>query len=518
MPRLNPALFALVAICAAFALGGFALRVAGEHSRLFWSDEAVTALRIAGHTRSEFLDALQGRTATAAEVLAFAGRSSEREPISKTVSSLAAEDAKHPPLYYVVSALWTRIAGTSIVSLRLPALIFGLLVPFAAGWLCLEIFGNRLAALLGFSLAAVSPMLIVYSQQAKEYSLWALLFAVATAALLRAQRTGRPRWWILYGVVAVLGMYTDGLFVITLAAHAVYAAFRLRASDLRRFAIAACIAIAAFIPWAVVIARTRTGLADSLSWSAGAWPLVWYLKSWTFEAGATFFDLQYAHGKAALMLLPLALLVCAAIYWCVARSGAANRTMIAALLAVPVLALVISDLVLHDHRSTVPRYGTPIWLMLIVCVAGYLAFEIRRHEGAPRSAWIGAAALLMAAGALCGYTGLRAPVWWDNDFNGWVLADSKPLDATRNALVIVPQSSGRWADALDLAFYLSPDVRMQLVAQNASSIPLRTNAYLLGDMHDALELSDSVGCCVRQIPIVLPRERPDAMLLWIKRS
>jgi|GEM_PF-5244206 len=49
---------ALCTVLAVAGLFGLAVRFAGDSTRLFWSDETVTALRVSGHTRAQFTAAV----------------------------------------------------------------------------------------------------------------------------------------------------------------------------------------------------------------------------------------------------------------------------------------------------------------------------------------------------------------------------------------------------------------------------------------------------------------------------
>src|SRR5207253_4399283 len=74
--------------------------------------------------------------------------------------------------------------------------------------------------LLGAALAATNPFQLYYSQEARMYMLMALLGALCVYATLRGQGTGDRRlrkWFGLYALAAILGLYTHYLFPIVLA-------------------------------------------------------------------------------------------------------------------------------------------------------------------------------------------------------------------------------------------------------------------------------------------------------------
>jgi uncharacterized membrane protein len=475
--RVRWILYALLVV----GIAGVALRIEGYSTRLFWTDEAITALRTAGYTGAQFTAAMQnGRPHTVTDVMHYAGRGSDR-PIRDVVHSLALEDAQHPPVYYVITAVWTRIAGASIASLRLPALIFGMLLPFAAGWLCFELYGTRYGALLGFALSAVSPVFVIYSQQAREYGLWAVCMALSTALLLRAERTGARGWWILYAICGVASLYADVLFATVLISHAIYAAWRLRGAQLRAFAISAGISVIAFIPWAIVMYEGRRAIELSNAWTAGPWPLMMLLEKWVFNAGTTFFDLEYAHAILAIVLLPVFMLLAIAIIWNVAYAPERPRIMMTAMLAVPVVLLFLPDLVLHEHRSSVTRYGFALWLSFIICVAGFLASRLQRR--AKIVLWSAISALLLVVELSSSAVDVGSPSWWDNHQDQTLPGVARVVNRTPSPLLVAP---GRWARILDLSFYLDPNVRILFVPSHAVVRPaLQSPTFLIGIQQDA---------------------------------
>ncbi|MEA2298940.1 MAG: mannosyltransferase [Solirubrobacteraceae bacterium] len=127
-----------------------------------------------------------------------------------------------PPLYYVLAWLWTRLAGTGEVGLRsLSALLGTLTIPvlYAAGSRLLD----RRAGLAAAALAAFSPLLVWYSQEARSYALLVALSAVSLWALAGAvePKSGR-RPLVLWGLACALAMATHYFAVFVVAPEMVW--------------------------------------------------------------------------------------------------------------------------------------------------------------------------------------------------------------------------------------------------------------------------------------------------------
>ena len=177
MPRVPRALIALTVLAAA-------LRLPTLGSQSLWLDEALT-----------------GRLA--------------RGSLGDLLHRVATEEA-NPPLFYLFEWVWTRVAGTSEVALRLPSALFGIaLVPvaFAIG----RRLGGQRAAVALAALVAVHPLLVYYSQEARGYAAVALACAVGFGYFLDALEGKRALWWALASAVA-LGCHYFAIFPVAIEA------------------------------------------------------------------------------------------------------------------------------------------------------------------------------------------------------------------------------------------------------------------------------------------------------------
>jgi len=135
------------------------------------------------------------------------------QPFSRWPLFFTAINGREPLFVYLVHLAQT-IGGPTVWSVRVISAGAGTLLTPALVWL-----GWELAPLLGVvrrqrfalwsglaSLAMLWPQTI--SRLGQRISLFGLLEVLACAALWRAWRTGRIRWWLLAGVLAGLSFYT----------------------------------------------------------------------------------------------------------------------------------------------------------------------------------------------------------------------------------------------------------------------------------------------------------------------
>jgi uncharacterized membrane protein len=146
-----------------------------------------------------------------------------------------------PPLYYAVAWVWARLFGYGEAGLRSLSAICGvLLVPLSYG-LGRKLFSRR-AGLTAAALAATSPLLIWYSQEARAYELAVLLTGVSMLAFVYAEggaSRGAFSVWVIASALAVATEYYAALIVVPEALWLIYRHRRERALQVSIVALAA---------------------------------------------------------------------------------------------------------------------------------------------------------------------------------------------------------------------------------------------------------------------------------------
>jgi mannosyltransferase len=136
-----------------------------------------------------------------------------------------------PPLYFVLGWAWVHVFGAGEVALRaLSALAGTALIGIA--YLSGRELVSRRAGLLTAAFVAVSPFMIWYSQEAREYMLVATFCGASLLCFVRALRDPSARriaWWAGFSVLALLTHYFAGFLIAPQALWLLYKA-RSRAS------------------------------------------------------------------------------------------------------------------------------------------------------------------------------------------------------------------------------------------------------------------------------------------------
>ena len=169
-----------------------------------------------------------------------------------------------PPLGYLLWRGWVGAFGESEVALRSLAAIFGILfvpVAIAAGRLLFSPGAGLWAGLF----AALAPLHVYYSQEARSYSLLCLALMLCHWTLWRALLRPRPAAWAAFAASAWLALFTHHFAALALA-PALLVAWRARGFHL------AC--AAAGLPWAAWIAWSwlaNTQIVRGYQWVTALW-------------------------------------------------------------------------------------------------------------------------------------------------------------------------------------------------------------------------------------------------------
>ena len=465
-----------IGLATAALICGIFFRLWGLDRKLYINDEATTSVHVSGHTIADYKKAAAAGTITTAGAAMRYQLIDPSTSLRNVVASLALEDPQHPPLFFVLERLWERAAGTTIAARRALPALFGILVLPAAFIFGCELIGRRFGLLLA-ALVAVSPFHILYSQQAREYSLWTFFAFASSAALLYALRAPRRNgpgrsdiWaWIVFGALTAGGLYTDTIYLLMLLAQVIYVVVAYRREVWGRvlpFAIAAAVAVAVFAPWlSTLIAHAHT--VTNNAYLGAPLPLEAIALKWFFNLGAVFFDADYVWHASALVVLPILVLAGFGLVSVMRERPLAGGYLLAIGL-VTAAAFVLPDLLYHESRSTAARYLIPTWIALEAVVA-YGLWKLYVDERFNRRAL---ALSLFAALLLCGVAsaGVSATheAWWGDDSVAPIGPMARTIRAAQPPVTLVfRDDQPDWNfDPVELANEIPANVRFELLTDN----------------------------------------------------
>jgi len=193
----------------------------------------------------------------------------------------------HPPLYYIMLREWVALFTSSLFSLRLFSLTFGILTAIATFFLAREIFQKRSVALLSALFLFFSSFQIQYHMEARMYTLGAFFLVSGSIILLRALHSKQSLlWWLLYAAFASGAIYTHYYAVFTILAHGIFVLFWVQRTSgfriiswiknkqLLFFITAAFLVFLSYLPWLSTF-KTQLAQVQASYWipSITAWSI-----------------------------------------------------------------------------------------------------------------------------------------------------------------------------------------------------------------------------------------------------
>jgi mannosyltransferase len=136
---------------------------------------------------------------------------------SPLTSDLLLENV-HGPLYSVILHLWGGLFGQSEWALRLLSALMGIVTVPVIAWVAARWLG-RSAAVPAAWLAAVSPFLVWYSQEARNYAMVVLCSGLSAAALLALRERFSARALVGYLGASAAGLLANFSFAFLAPLH-----------------------------------------------------------------------------------------------------------------------------------------------------------------------------------------------------------------------------------------------------------------------------------------------------------
>ena len=157
-----------------------------------------------------------------------------------------------PPFYHFLLRAWMIVAGDSEAALRLLSAIFGVLTVAVLIWIGREMFTPAVGLWSG-GFAAIAPIHIFYSQEARGYSLMIFALALSYVLLWRALAKNTLASWIVASLAAAFALYSHNSAFLGLLPTALLpwcsSRDRPTAQQWRHYLVAMTAAFALFCPW-----------------------------------------------------------------------------------------------------------------------------------------------------------------------------------------------------------------------------------------------------------------------------
>ena len=521
---------------------GVFFRFVNLDRKIYWMDETYTSLRISGYTESEVAQQLlQGEIISIQDLHKYQHINSKKSVVN-TVKGLAVEEPQLPPLYFVLVRFWAQLFGDSVANVRSCSAFLSLLAFPCLYWLCLELFKSSLVGWLACALFAVSPFQLVYAQEARQYSLWAVAILLSSASLLRAMRVNNWRSWSLYAATVAIGLYSHLFFLLVAISHAIYVfvnnnyrfsktlkaylrehpifaktrvvgassslvsqagkmpALQIYKNWMLPYLLSFLAVIIAFLPWIVVLfinykqALIMTAAQDIKT------PLLYFIKSWLGNLSRNFIDTGFSSSSPlavpwsslvfpSISVLAVLALVTYSLSFLGRHTPKKTWLFVFILIGFTSLAIIIPDLILGRRTSVTGRYMIPSYLGIQLAVSYLFGTQFNSLKKGSSTFWRLTLLALLTSGVISCMVISPAETWWNNltDTNNRQLAQI--INQPNNPLVVQEIASypPRYNvfNLISLSYLLEPDVKFKFIPKNTvTKIPLEfSHVFFISPSH-----------------------------------
>ncbi|NJL44898.1 MAG: hypothetical protein HC922_02370, partial [Leptolyngbyaceae cyanobacterium SM2_3_12] len=269
---------------------GVILRFVNLDRKVYWHDEVFTSLRVAGYFgQAVAAEVFTGQPITAAELLQYQQFPADAA-LGKTWTALA-NNPEHPPGYYLLAYGWGRLGGASVAGYRAIAAVFGVLALPLMYWLGRDLFPTQpTVAWIATALMAVSPVHLIYSQEARQYTFWVVGMLLANIALLRALRLRTSQSWLGYSLALALSFYGALVSALLGLGHLIFVGLTQKPRQWLSFALSGGLALLLFSPWLWVVYDQWSRLQSVTYWTKESRPLGFLARLWSLHYSAIFVD------------------------------------------------------------------------------------------------------------------------------------------------------------------------------------------------------------------------------------
>ncbi|WP_373527285.1 glycosyltransferase family 39 protein [Nostoc sp.] len=453
---------------------GVFFRFVNLDKKVYWLDEVYTSLRISGYLKSEMEEQLRtGRLLSIEDLHKYQFPNSEKTT-NDTIKGLVLEESQVVPLYFVILRFWVEWFGDSVAVMRSLSAFISLLTFPSIYWLCQELFKSSLIGWMAMVLVAISPVHVLYAQEARSYSLWIVAILMSSAALLRAMRLQTKVSWCIYAATLSLGFYSQLFFTFVALAQGIYVVtierFRLTKTSIS-YLLSALTGFLIFIPWFWIIITNPT--PEGVSWTNTKQTLFQSAIRWVGIISRGFLDLGISPndpGKLKIALIPgilmILILIIYSIYVLCRRTSKEVWLFVLTLIGSVGLPLMLLDFVLGKRYGTT-RYILPSILGMQLAIAYLFTTKITSVSSKiwQKKLWSLVTSIVILSGIISCSLSSQAQMWWNKvpEVNQQyppiaqiISQASKPLLISDNNIILIQT----------LGHLLDPKVQLQIVYPN----------------------------------------------------
>lgn len=458
--------FYLIIVLTIVILLGIFFRVNNIDKKVYWHDEVYTSLRVAGYKGDDIVKTFShGEVITAKDLLEFQNLK-PNTPLSKTINSLI-EHPEHPPLYYLLLRFWQNLFGSSIFINRSLSVLFSLLVFPLIYYLSQQLFNSHLVSLISVAFVAISPIQILYAQEAREYSLWMLTIILVSLFFFKAIKSNKYSYWIFYSLSLTLTFYTSVLSIFLPFVNMIYIYLMRKSLGIKtkvNFIIFTIISGILFLPWIFITLINFHILKEKTYWINTEESLSFLANLWGLHLTSLFADIGFPlyHWASYIFIVLVCSLIFYSLFFVIKNTSKNIWLYLLLLIVIPTLSLILPDLIFGGVRSSMTRYFFPVYLSVYLNIAYTLGKKIEQKF----NFWLIILGLLLTVSIISNIISGYSDTWWNKGSSYYNPAMAKIINEVENPLVITQIVNGNdtnKGNIISISHRLKPETKLQLL-------------------------------------------------------
>ena len=482
---------ALLLLC----LAGVAARFVNIDRKEFWHDECYTALVISGHTTRQLASAISSKVVPFSDLKEYrtVGGSST---IANILHSISEDEPGHAPIFYFKELVFCKIFGSTPFTMRLVSVLIGVATLPVVFWLALETYELPILALLTLAFACLSPSMIYYAQEARDYSLGIFFMFTTSACLLFALRKPSKYSWAAYCASVVLGLYSWLFMTIVVAAQLLYVVMcqKRTAKIWRPFTICLALAGLSFLPWLAMLSQSSENFSHAYDWIQSDITLLSLLTIWLAIPYKAFALFGFKTARFGLLLLIITILQFIALALSARHRSAKSLQLI--IIAVWFAVFAGQDAIFGGARSAPFRYHSLVIGSVIILFA-YLIQWLwqQRFAKVAKCLAVSIVLFIFSVEALSDIYMLHVRIWPDKAI-AMRFTDlmATSLNREKDVVLVCEQQRINLPELLDLSIVINPETRL-LFRDSKNPQPLPTTIKKLYLWNPSSDLETELSRC-----------------------
>jgi hypothetical protein len=479
----------LIALACCTVIGAV-LRFVDLDKKEFWHDECETTLVLSGLSESQLWLTLSKGTVHADELLQFQKIGSDSTP-KKMLAVLEKDEPGHTPLFYLLEYLVGLLFGCSPLAMRFLSVLFGVLQLPVVFLLAREVWESEEMAWLSTALASLSPTLIYFSQEARDYSLELLMLFLSSLCLLRALRLQTTRSWIIYSVSLAVGFYSSLFMFVVAVGHFIFINLTAKLKFKERllpFAFSLTTTAILFSPWLAQMEKNQDNFNQSHAWLNNPVPITALIKVWTAIPSKAIALYGEATSTMDSALLAITIFQIISLLAAIILSFKNKKILLLISLGVAWYAVfAMPDLSAGGIRSVPFRHQTPAIASFLLLTPALLKVFFDSQVKALRILGLAFCAVLLAVEMQSSIYVVDCSTFPDKSIRQRYLRPVAEMVNAENSPIMLEQTGANSCEILALSHLLKPDAKIYTHAYKTAAVVPEEKQVFLFNPSPALE-------------------------------